>query len=337
MYHAARRSDPRGALSPDTGVSARTLGGGTAPGYPRLMAKGFFTQSAAVLFEHLPSLADLAERLASFEVVKTNPEPGPIWMGGPSLLLPLRPEVNGYALVDLVEAPWPDSMGDPQGDVDLFGAWSMGHFGPWVFPGNLGRAQSLSVHWPEARAVSSRHRAFVRLRTSYILGAADDARVLPEDYAPLPEVELVTRVARALLDAPGALAYFNPNGETLHSRESLDDQLQWHEERGLPAHPIWSHVRFFQLDAQSLLMDTAGMEQLDVIDHEARFPGDSFQPGAVASFLRGATNYVFENGPVIQDGDTMDGPGGTRWQARHLEESAAPRPRPVLSWSPLGG
>lgn len=306
-------------------------------GYCGDVAKGFFTQSAAVLFERLPSLDHLVAHLGSFEIVKTNPEPGPIWMGGPSVLLPLRPEVNGYALVDLVAAPWPDTMGDPREDVDLFGAWSMGHFGPFVFPESLGRAQALSVHWPEARDVSSRHRSFVRIRTSYILGANDDARVLPEEYSPLPELELLTRIARALLDAPGALAYFNPNGETLHSRATLDDQLQWHGERGLPPHPIWSHVRLFQLDEQSLLMDTAGMEQVDVMDHEARFPRDMFAPGAVAGFLRGATNYVFENGTVIRDGDTMDGPGGSRWQARHLDESTAPRPRPVLSWSPLDG
>ena len=301
------------------------------------MAKGFFTQSAMVLFERVPTLEQLETLLEPFEVVKANPEQGPAWMGGPSLLLPFRPEVNGYVLVDLVDRAWPDGMGDPQHDPDLFGAWTLGHFGPFVYPENLARAKALSVHWPEAGAESSRHQGFVRIRSSYILGADESSPVLPEDYIPLPELELVTRIARALLDAPAALAYFNPNGETLHSRTTFDEVQAWHAEHGLPPLPIWSHVRLFRLENPWLLMDTVGMDQLDTIDHEAYFPGDSYEPGAVAAFLRNAADYVFSHGPVIKPGDTMDGPGDVHWQAEPREDGLAPRPRPVLRWTPLDG
>lgn len=48
-------------------------------------------------------------------------------LGGGSVTLSFRPEVNGQVLVDTVDQPWPDSMGDPQKDPMIFGAWSMGN------------------------------------------------------------------------------------------------------------------------------------------------------------------------------------------------------------------
>ncbi|MCA9594950.1 MAG: DUF4261 domain-containing protein, partial [Myxococcales bacterium] len=53
--------------------------------------------------------------------------------------------------------------------------------------------------------------------------------------------------------------------------------------------------------------------------------------------LRNATEYIREQGPVVQDGDTMDGPNDTRWQAQTEMESLAPRPRTVTRWLPQDG
>ena len=301
------------------------------------MAKGFFTQSAMVLFERPVSLEAVAACLDPFDVVKRNEASEAPWMGGPSVLLPMRPEVNGYALVDLIDRAWPDNMGDPKVDVDLFSAWSMGFFGPLVFPQNLARAQAMSFTWKGASEIVSRHRAFVRIRSSYALGAADDAPILPEGVDPVTELQYVTTVARALLRLPGALAYFNPNGEVLRSCDGLDEELVWCKERDLPPLPIWTNVRLFRLDSAWSLMDTVGMEQLDVDDHEACFRPDVYEPGAVGRFLRSTSNYIFKSGPVIAPGDTMDGPGGVRWQAHPIAQSLAPRPRRVLRWLPMDG
>ena len=317
-------------------VMSVIIGSGFSSGFA--VPKGFFTQSAMVLLEHPIDVEALAECLKDFDIgspVERGPDS---WMGGAGVVLAMRPEVNGAVIVDLVDRPWPDHLGDVKEDMDLFSAWSMGWFGPFTYPNNLAQAQAMSFSWNEGREVSARHRAFVRIKSSYTLGAvAPDAPVMPPDYAALPELRYVTDVARAVLQAPGALAYFNPNGEVLRSPSGLDEDIAWHRERELLPLPIWTNVRLFKLTDGWSLMDTVGMEQLDVIDNEACFLTNKFSPQEVDAFLRNATNYVFDNGPVIKDGNTMDGPGRLRWVAHSFEDSLAPRPRRVLRWLPDDG
>jgi hypothetical protein len=302
------------------------------------MPKSFFTQGTTVLLERACDMAALKRALKEFAVERElEPSAEAPWMGGEGLVVAMRPEVNGHLLVDVIDHAWPDAMGDPQTDPTLFAAWSMGWFGPFTYPGALQRAQVMSFSWPEAADVTNRHRAFVRVKASYAVGAAPDDPVLPEDYDPLAELERVTEVTSALLSLPGALAYFNPNGEVLRSRDALRGDLAEYRNAGLVPLPIWSNVRLFRFEPDWLMMDTVGMEQLDVDDHEACFRKGVYEPGDADNFLRNATDYVRENGPVIKDGDTMDGPGEIRWQARHLEESLAERPRSVLRWFPMDG
>src|SRR5213595_2300860 len=111
------------------------------------MAKGFFTQGAAVLLSRAPTLDEIERLLHSFRIVRRDDEGGKPDLSGPSVILAFRPEVNGYVSVDLQSRPWPDHMGDPKSDPMLFGAWSMGHFGPLAFPGSLERAGHQSWSW----------------------------------------------------------------------------------------------------------------------------------------------------------------------------------------------
>jgi hypothetical protein len=303
------------------------------------MAKGFFSQGLVVLFETAPSLDELANAIAPRPVVKRM-DAARLWpFGGPSLLTPFRSDVNGYVAIDVVDREWPDDMGDPKDDTGVFGAWSMGHFGPHTFPRALLRAGQQSWHWRGAAADAGRHRAFVRARSSYVFGARGNAPVLPADYAPLPELLFVTEIAEAILAIASALCYFNPNGECLYRRDSVSSLLARHKESGPVAQELWCNVRMFQLpaDASWLLMDTVGMAQLDAPDHEACFPKDRYEAREVAGFLRSAADYACERGPVIQNGDTMDGPGGIRWQGARFENGLADPPRKVLRWLPLDG
>src|SRR5262245_43827540 len=176
------------------------------------MAKGFFTQGVVVFFDRAPSLDELAEALAPREIAKRLEEARTWEFGGPSLLIPFRPEVNGYVSVDVVARRWPDSMGDPNDGTMVFGAWSMGHFGPYAYPHGLARASKQAWHWPDAEATARRHTAFVRVRSSYVFGGRKDAPVMPESYSAMPELLFATELAEAILSVPGALCYFNPNG-----------------------------------------------------------------------------------------------------------------------------
>jgi uncharacterized protein DUF4261 len=303
------------------------------------MAKGYFTQCAVVLLEAAPRMAQVQELLRAFpqDGVRTNPDPG--WMGGPeALVLPFRPEANGLIVVDWLESPWPDGMGDPQADPILFGAWSMGFFGPFTFPGSLERAVQHAWGWQDAGPTVQRHQAFLRVRSSYAFGAKDDDPIFPEDYDPLPELEQVTEITRALLSLPEALCYFNPGGETLHTAAALEESLDHHADHDLPPFDIWSNIRFFNVEeGRWLMMDTVGMGQLDVEDHEACFPRGAFEPNDVAWFLRNAVLYLLRSGPVVKAGDTMNGPGEVNWQAQTSEESLIAPPRRTLRWFPLDG
>jgi hypothetical protein len=301
------------------------------------MAKGFFTQGVCVLLSRPATLDEVEPLLRDFRVVKRVDDAPTPEMGGPSLIVAFRPEVNGYLSVDLSDHPWPDHMGDPKTDVTLFAAWSMGHYGPLAFPGGLERAAQQSWSWKEAKSLPDRHRAFLRIRSSYIFGAGDDTPVLPESYDPVAELHYVTLVAAVLLRHPSALAYFNPNGETLRNEAMLADSLDCYKEQALPPLDLWTNVRLFNPGNGWMLMDTVGMGQLDRPDCEACFPRGAYDPGEVDTALRNWSLYLLRQGEVIKDGDTVDGPGGERWRARHFEESLVSPPRPTMRFFPTDG
>ena len=77
--------------------------------------------------------------------------------------------------------------------------------------------------------------------------------------------------------------------------------------------------------------DVVGMEQLDASDHEAVFEQNRFDVNEVLTFLRNASMYTLDHGPVIETGHTTDGPGGL-WRAAVVEESLMPAPRPIIRW-----
>jgi len=229
--------------------------------------KGFFTQGAMVLTER-PLDGDAVERaLGPFEVVKrTAAEGEKNWMGGyPCWVVAWRPDVNGFVTVDVVDAPWPDDMGDPQspGGQSLFAAWSMGYMGPMTWPGNLQRAALYTEAFGEGAAAKAakRHGAFVRVRSTYVLGAEDDTPVMPADYAARPELEFVTSVAAAVAAAPGALCYFNPGGETLFTAGELRKTLEKFRENHLAPLPVWAMGRLSRVEEAPpwMLADVVGI------------------------------------------------------------------------------
>jgi hypothetical protein len=197
------------------------------------MAKGLFTQGIAVLCRGVPRIPQIASKLAGFQVVGERPASSEWSMGGPALVLEFRPAVNGYIVVDIVNRQWPDDMGNPKKDATLFASWSMGHFGPYAYPSNLSRAVQQSWSWRGAESAATSHDSFVRIRTTYVLGAEPDAKVLPADYEPSAELLAITRVAQAILQLPNALCYFNPNGETLKRRSEVNELLERHTGTGM--------------------------------------------------------------------------------------------------------
>lgn len=80
-----------------------------------------------------------------------------------------------------------------------------------------------------------------------------------------------------------------------------------------------------------------GMAQLDAADHEAIFSSARYKSGEVAGLLLNIAANIAQNGPVIANGNTVDGPGDLHWQATHVEESQVEPPGAVIRWLPSDG
>lgn len=302
------------------------------------MPKGIFTQCACILLEQ-PVALDAIEAALDEYTVRGTSEPGleeHAWVfGGPSVTVEFDAERNGMAVIDVVDRVWPDQMGDSETEIMLFGGWSMGQFGPFTYPGGLERAGLQSWSWEEAADTAAQHHGFIRIRSSYALGVEDDKPIMPSDYDPMIDLEFVTKLVSSLLSVSGSLCYFNPNGEVLLDEDGLRENLNYAWANDLPPLNVWANIRLFNVNADWVMMDTVGNGQLDVPDIEACCLADEYELGEIDSFLRNVTDYLMKNGEVINDGDTMDGPGDVVWQAKTFENGLTDPPRRVLSWLPL--
>jgi hypothetical protein len=302
------------------------------------MPKGMFTQVMCLLTDGRTTIEDVKSALLeqAFEIVKQTPPGKNSSFGGPAFIVPFLPAVNGFAAVDVVSESWPDSMGDPKSDPMRFGAWAMGGFGPFAYPGGLNRARQHSWGWQPGRTVPESHRGFIRFRVSYVFGADAKAPVLPKAYDPLAELHFLSRMVLAVFQVPGVLCYFNPNGEALYDCTSF--RKIWNacrEQEKLPL-PLWVNVRFFSLNDHFAFMDTVGNRQLDVSDVEAIFPQAECDPGDIGYYLRNVTHYLLEPGTEIKIGESIDGPGETdlSWTAEALDNGMIQPPRPILRLYP---
>lgn len=301
--------------------------------------KGFFSQGLVVLTSPAPSLQNIESVLGGLRSRFVPTTVGSWALGGDSLVMPYGDGDAGSLLVDVVHRPWPDAMGDPQSESELFCAWSMGHFGPFAYPGDLARAAQQAWHWPGASRMPALHDSFIRVRMSYVPGATPDTPVLPPGYSALPELEFATDVVRRLLTLKEAQCYFNPNGERLLDAANVEALVRRPSRGGPLPLELWANVRLFNLGGEPpwCLMDTVGLQQLDMADHEACFARDHYDAGAVHEFLLNMSVYVHEHGPVIRNGDTADGPGNIHWQGFAFESGLSDPPREVLRWFPQDG
>ena len=297
--------------------------------------KGLFTQGLVVLCEDLPTLDVIADVLDLVPGASGRRPGRGTWMEAEQLILPGW-RGKGHVIVSVLDRQWPDGMGDPTVDPELFGAWTMGFFGPSTFPGGLRRAVEQAYAWPRGADVAPAHRCFVRVMTTYAVGTGPTDAVLPPDYDPRAELLWLTPLWRRLLDLPEALCAFAPGGEMLHDADSFDRALRFARQHEIDPVDLWTNVRMWQGPGGWTVMDTVGLPQLDLIDQEACFRPDEMQPGEVAGWLRNVEAYLVETGNEIDDGDTMDGPGGP-WRGLHAAEAMFVPSRPTVRWFPLSG
>ncbi|MBT9586038.1 hypothetical protein IV102_22040 [bacterium] len=277
------------------------------------MAKGLFTQSLCLLLSHQPLTAEVEQCLPGLQRQSQGAHPWPSvadswWLPAPQL------GNNGRLILDLIPVPWPDDCGDAD-QPDLYGAWCLGYLGPLTFPGGLARASRRT-------GLSGQHAGVLHLKSSYAMGADDEAPLLPMDYQAPAELDLMHRTLGQLAALPHSLAYFNPGGEVLHSHPG------WLEMSGLP---LCIGLQSFRTD-RSLIVTTVGMEQFDLLDQQAEVFSESIEVEQLGTFVMDRAVAHLAPGQGSRDGAVVDALGH-RWQAK-LDESVGPRPRNALCWTP---
>lgn len=308
--------------------------------------KGLFTQAVMVLLSRVPSPDELQQALLLACPTEARPtQAGRNWCEGDSLLVvPFKPEKNGYLLVDIVQRPWPDALEDTTDDSDVPAAWQAGHFGPLSYGGCLAQAALQSWKWKSGRRIQEKHVAFLRIRLTYLLGipnpGKDSSLALTTIVNPLDELHFLTQISGALLTLRGALCLFFPAGEALRDAAFVEERLHLHRGGGPPPIEVWTNVRFQLVDSSGgwAIMDTVGMAQMDRPDVEAAFPQDKqerFSPPEVEAFLRNQTLRLLENPNAFAKPVAVNGPGGAVWRsASPLATGFSGPPRKTIRFLP---
>ena len=302
------------------------------------MPKGFFSQCFCFLTDGCSTIDQITHALLQegFEIAKEVPAQKDWRFGGSAVIVPFNLANNGLVSIDVVAQVWPDQMGDPRSDPMTFGAWSMGYFGPFAYPGGMTRAQQQAWLWQEAKTLIGTHSGLIRVRLSYVYGAGENAPVLPNDYDPIEELNFLSRLSLAMLSVPGVICYFNPNGEVLCDSKGFRKIWDGCEaQKKLPL-LLWSNVRLFTLNERFAMMDTVGNSQMDVFDVEAIYPRSKYNPNDIANYLRNVTHYLLETEREIQSHEAFDGPGETNltWIVEVKENGLVPPPRKMLRLCP---
>jgi Domain of unknown function (DUF4261) len=145
-------------------------------------------------------------------------------------------------------------------------------------------------------------------------------------------LELFQDALAGILDALPALAiHWQPTQQFVDPVRFLD---AYHEGGSRRFFAGSLNIRFYKItnSPADMVMDTLGLAALGLPDLQCHYHG--LVPGAVAAVLASTGYYFFENGDVIEDGHTVEGPtAGSKWRCQH-EESMLQPSRVVLDLDP---
>jgi hypothetical protein len=170
--------------------------------------------------------------------------------------------------------------------------------------GDLGPSLNQSWDWPLARDVASRARHALVVHDMVTLGLERKARL-----------DVYDRFLRVVLQATRPLAM-----HWLASERVVDPEAYLETRDGVERLAKgYVNVRLFRVEGRSpgeCVMDTLGLASFALPDLQCHYAG--LDPRAVAGVLFNYAGYVFDNGDVLQDDNTVEGAvPGSKWRCRH--------------------
>ncbi|NUU80191.1 DUF4261 domain-containing protein [Paenibacillus xylanilyticus] len=174
----------------------------------------------------------------------------------------------------------------------------------------FGGAVQQAWHWPEAGQAVKSARYSIRLHDMF-------SAAMPRKQ----RLELFQNMLQAVMEVLPCEGMYWYGSDKLVEPEAYI-QSQKREEHLYAA----MNVRMYQAggteEQRELVMDTVGLSALGVPDVQCHFTG--LDPDTVAQTLLGAAYYIFDQGDVLQDGQTLGSSGGRRWRCEHQAALIAP-------------
>ncbi len=176
-----------------------------------------------------------------------------------------------------------------------------------------------SWHWAEAAATIE--------ACQYELMLTD---MMARGMPPQRRLPLFNNVLRAILEvAPCEAVYYKASDKLVSSAELLQALQQDQQLYGA------LNIRLYQIPGDSerkeMVMDSCGLAALGVPDVQCHFY--DMEPGEVAQFLMNVADYVYHQGDIIADGETIGLHENQRWRVEHQYALVMPR-RVVLDLDP---
>jgi hypothetical protein len=187
--------------------------------------------------------------------------------------------------------------------------------GPPPPPSALSDAIAHSRDWPQAAAAVATARAAVTLTEE--LPAAERLNAF------------VARVAAAAAAHACVAVWWKP-ADRLVSPAALAVAARDQEPLAVAINLRLFHVETGKPDER--VLDSVGLDALGLPDVQCHFRG-GLDPALVASVMAELAQYLYDEGDVIGDDDTVAGPDETRWACRR-EEALVDPPREVIDVSP---
>lgn len=157
------------------------------------------------------------------------------------------------------------------------------------------------------------------------------SEMMARTLSPLDRLTLFHGVLQALVEVsePHAIVF-------KHSQQVVapNDYLEACQEAAIQR-PGSFNVRFYSInDSESgdMIMDTRGLDEIGLHDLQCHYR--SLDPGEVSRVLFNTALYIFENGPVIESGQTISGvEPGSKWGCQ-FEHSMLEPDRELLDLNP---